>query len=479
MGYSAENVRFILGLKLKNLRQERSLSLKDVAQQAGLSISYLSEIEKGKKYPKPDKLLDLAGVFGVPFDELVSLQVREELNPLTQALRSSFIKEFPFELFGIQAEELFGLVTDNPERAGAFFRTFTEIFRMYDVRVEHFFFAALRSYQHLNDNYFAELEDAAHAFRSSQGWPIHRSIDEHILRSLLVDRYAYDIDEDTLSEHPDLTAFRSVYKKGARPCLYVNKNLMPNQKAFIYGREIGFNHLGLTVRPTTSSWMRPETFAEVLNNFKASYFAGALFIDRDALREDLKSFFQRSTWDGETLLNYLERSHVTPEMFFYRLTEIVPEFFGLREIYFIRFGKRTNSERFKVTKVFNMSQLPISHQIGQVVDYCDRWPAKQLLLQLEAVQAEGTSDQTLIQARRTHFTDEKLEFFDISVARSLALAPGTNSCVSMGFLVDTKFKRTVRFWDAPSVKRAEVPLQNIPERYIRRAKAVEDLLSQS
>ena len=57
MAISADNLRFILGLKLKNLRQEKGMSLKALAESAGLSISYLSEIEKGKKYPKPDKLL--------------------------------------------------------------------------------------------------------------------------------------------------------------------------------------------------------------------------------------------------------------------------------------------------------------------------------------------------------------------------------------------------------------------------------------
>ena len=52
-----ESLRFILGLKLRNLRQERGLSLTALAGQAGLSVSYLSEIEAGRKHPKPDKLL--------------------------------------------------------------------------------------------------------------------------------------------------------------------------------------------------------------------------------------------------------------------------------------------------------------------------------------------------------------------------------------------------------------------------------------
>ena len=49
MELSAENLRYVLGLKLRRLRLERGLSLKELAARSGLAISYLSEIEKGKK----------------------------------------------------------------------------------------------------------------------------------------------------------------------------------------------------------------------------------------------------------------------------------------------------------------------------------------------------------------------------------------------------------------------------------------------
>ena len=60
MSVNEEKLRFILGFKLKNLRQVADLSLKEASSIAGISISYLSEIEKGKKYPKTEKLLALA-----------------------------------------------------------------------------------------------------------------------------------------------------------------------------------------------------------------------------------------------------------------------------------------------------------------------------------------------------------------------------------------------------------------------------------
>ncbi len=168
MPIETENLRYILGLKLKGLRQGRGYSLTEAAERAGVSISYLSEIEKGRKYPKPDKLLKLADAFGVPYDELVSLQLEDELDPLKALLSSNFVREFPFELFGVEPESLFDLMTDAPAKAGALIRTLLEIAQTYDVQVEHFLFAALRAYQLMHRNHFEQLEAAATAYRETR-----------------------------------------------------------------------------------------------------------------------------------------------------------------------------------------------------------------------------------------------------------------------------------------------------------------------
>ena len=47
-------VRLIFGLKLRELRTERHLTPAELARLCDVSVSYLNEIEKGKKYPKPE-----------------------------------------------------------------------------------------------------------------------------------------------------------------------------------------------------------------------------------------------------------------------------------------------------------------------------------------------------------------------------------------------------------------------------------------
>ena len=459
MVLSAENIRFVLGLKLRNLRHARGFTLTEVAARSGLSVSYLSEIEKGKKYPKPDKLIKLAGVFDVPFDDLVSLRVDQELDTLKAAFSSPFLQEFPFELFGVEPNDLLDLVTDDPAKAGALIRTFSEIGRTYNLQVEHFLFAALRSYQALRGNYFEELEAAAAAYRQRQGWSPGEAIRPEWLRSLLEDGHGYRIDDTTLQQHPDLSAFRWVFVRGEHPCLFINGKLLPSQRAFILGYEIGYRHLDLPTRTfNASTWLKVESFEQVLNNFKASYFAGALLLDRDSLNRDLAGFLASLRWDSDALLKLMQRYSATPEMFFYRLTQLIPERFGLREIYFTRFNNDIGTNNYHLAKVLNMSRVPVPRGIDLHEHYCRRWRSLKSLQELATQQQRGEEQELLVQPQRAHFIAEDEEFLVLTIARRLALSDRVNSCVSLGFLIDDDLRRTIRFWDDAAIPRLDVNL---------------------
>ena len=463
MAANSDHLRFILGLKLRTLRHERGDSLKTVAEESGLSVSYLSEIEKGKKYPKPDKLIDLAEALDVTYDELVSLSVKDALSPLKDVFSSSFIEEFPFEVFGLVSQDVFSLVSDEPERAGALIRTFLEVGRTYDMQVEHFLFAALRSYQQMHGNYFGELEEAAASFRERQGWTDGRPPAPDTLRDLLVSEYGYELDLDTLADHPELSGFRTVYVDGAPPTLVVNSDLMPIQRAFLYAREIGYCELGIDERPRTSSWLQVESFEPLLNNFRASYFAGAVILNEEALLGDLERLFNAETWDPAQVRACMDRYNATPEMLQYRLTELVPEHFGLEDFFFLRFYNEPGSPDFHLNKALNMSDVPVPHGVGLSEHYCHRWPAIKLLQRLAAEQAEGSlttapSEPPRVRAQRSYFLNEEAEYFVLSVARPLALRPGTNSCVSIGFLMNETFRDRIACWQDEAIPQVDVNL---------------------
>jgi XRE family transcriptional regulator, fatty acid utilization regulator len=450
----ANTLRFTLGLKLRSLRKQRGLQLGQLAERTGIAISYLSEIEKGKKFPKPEKLLDLAAALGVPYDELVSQRVEGGLDAVRSLVESDGFRGFPFHLFGFETEDVFSLVSRNPDRAGALLRTFLEIGRTYDLDVEHFLLAALRSYQQMNGNHFPDLEEAAERYRQAHGWTASRPPTAEQLAATLAREWGYTIDEATLGNHPTLRPMRSVYLDGPPPRLLVNGRLLPSQRAFVLAREIGFRHLGLVERPATSSWIKVESFAQVLNNFRASYFAGALLVDRGRLAADLGRLFARASWDAAAVLRLLTRHNATPETLFHRLTEVLPGHFGLAELFFLRFSLYPGAPAPKLTKVYNLSQVAVPHGLSLNETYCRRWPALRLL-----APPPGTDPRaTVIEAARLRFLGAGAEFLVLTSSRPLALDTAARSTVALGLRVDARLADTVAFVDDPKLRRLEVNL---------------------
>ena len=462
MSVQTESLRFILGLKLRALRRQRGDSLQAVAGRSGLSVSYLSEIEKGKKYPKPDKLVSLAEALGVSYDNLVSLSVSDNLDPLKDVFSSSFIREFPFELFGMEPNDVFALVSDQPERSTALIRAFLQVARTYDIQVEHFLFAALRSYQEMHGNYFEELETEAASFRSNQNWSAGATPSHDTLRELLTSTHNYTIDLDTLADHPELHELRSVFVEGTSPTLFVNSNLMPKQRAFVYARELGYCVLDVDERATTSSWLKVESFEQLLNNFEASDSAGAVLLDRASLLDDLETLFGAASWNPDAFRTCLAHYQATPEMMAYRITQLIPHHFGLDDFFFLRFYHRPPSSDFQLSKLLNMSEVAVPHGIGLDEHYCHRWPAIQLLKTMGEAQRSGslTTDPSAppqIRAQRSHFLNADAEYFVLSTARPLALS-NTNSCVSVGFLMDDAFRKRIHCWQDEAIPQTTVNL---------------------
>ncbi len=450
MSGSSDTLRLILGLKLRNLRVARGEGLRDVASRAGLSVSYLSELEQGKKYPKPDKLLRLAAALESSYDDLVSLKVGEELGPVKQAVDSRFLSEFPFELFGLEREDLVRLIAETPDKTGALIQSLVEVGRSYDVQVEHFLLSALRSYQQMHANYFEELEREAEEFRRAQGWSPGDPVEETALARILEGQWRYVIDLQTIAAHPELSGFRSVFVADPGPTVHVNCRLLPIQRAFILAREMGYRVLGLEERAMTSSWVKVESFAQVLNNFKASYFAGALLMDRSTLCPELASVFSRRRWDGEAFAEIRLRYRATPEMFLYRLTELLPQCFGLEKLFFVRFRRQSGSDRVGLNKMFNLSGVPVPYGLGLKEHYCRRWPGVRWLF-------AGPHDAT-VAVQRNRFPSQGVEFLVLALGRPLALDPEAHSTVTIGLLLDEKCKRTLRFWNDETIGCQDVGL---------------------
>jgi transcriptional regulator with XRE-family HTH domain len=65
-----QELREALGKNIKLFRFHRELSQADLAEKAGISIPFLSDIERGNKWPYPETLTSLAKALNIEVFEL-------------------------------------------------------------------------------------------------------------------------------------------------------------------------------------------------------------------------------------------------------------------------------------------------------------------------------------------------------------------------------------------------------------------------
>lgn len=437
-------VSTIFGMKLRQARTKAKLTVTEFAAQAQLSPSYVTEIEKGRKYPKPDKILKMAEVLGKSYDELVAIKLDPGLTQLEMVLKSPLIRHFPFEEFGVEVGDMLEILTTNPAKASALLSAVEELARQSNVQEEHFLRAALRSYQEIHENYFQEQEDAAREFAQKYRFKdLPTGLEQ--LETLIQEKFQYTLDKVTLGQNVALQQYRSVYVDGPRPLLLMNPALYPQQLKFLLAREIGYQVLGLKERANTSSPDRVESYQQVLNDFLASYFAGALLMPQNLMLADIQAFFEETRWYPQRLLELLTRYDVTPEMLLYRFSELIPQFFGIA-LHFLRM--QDGGQDYKLVKQLNMSQVLIPKGIDRLEHFCRRWLTVGLLRELKMRGSAGTPH---VGVQLSEFLESHHRFLCIGFARPLVLSPAVNSSVLVGFRVDRTLQETVRFLDDPMI----------------------------
>ncbi|WP_116125411.1 helix-turn-helix domain-containing protein [Lewinella sp. IMCC34183] len=451
MSVKTANERIIFGLKVKQLRLQRGFSFDQLSKLTGISLSYLNEIEKGKKFPKHDKVGQLAAALGTTTAELTDGDLGRELAPVSRLLQSNFLNELPLELFGIELSKVAEIIAAAPLQVGAFISTLLEISRSYALREENFYFAALRSYLELNANYFPELERAVESFAEQFNLPGVRPLPPRILAELLQDRYRYTIVPGGLDGEPALQSLRSVYVPDSGQLL-LNGKLTPVQRSFQFGKEIAFNYLKLKERANTSSILRGRVFDEVLNHSKATYFSVALHLPLGPFTDALREFFRRERWGAAAFLDLMRRFNATPEMFYHRLTNVIPQFIGLRELFFLRFAHDRGTDDFVIDKELHLSRRHHPHENGLLEHYCRRWVSISLLQEM----GEPAGDDLRIDAQRSHYYGTDDEYLCLTLARTDYPEPGKNVSVTLGLLINDALHREIAFVDDPAIPRVTV-----------------------
>lgn len=445
-----EYVKLIFGLKLRQVRTDKGLSLFQLGKITGLSKSYLNEIEKGKKYPKTDKIILIASALGVAYDELVSLKLDKKLLPIAEILQSKFLKEIPLELFGIEERDLIEIIANAPSKVNAFISTLIEISKNYNLTRESFFLAALRSFQEANDNYFEDIEKAAKRFMKGYLIKPTDEINEDWMKEILREEYGYEIFDESFAD--DLQTLRSIYIP-AKKALYINTSADSNQVRFILAKELGYNYLNLQERLLTFSWAKFDNFDQLLNNFYASYFAGAILLPEDELVKDLTELFSQDTYDlgqfGKVLAKYSE----SPETIYQRLTNLLPKHFGIKDLFFLRLNHTIGTDSFKLTKELHLNQQQSPHANETHEHYCRRWVSVRVLKEFEQMK-EPVKHLIDSQISIYPFHNDK-SYYVVSSATVDPFKEHQLRSVSIGLLTDS-VKKKVKFLKDENIPTKEV-----------------------
>ncbi len=455
MSITEENVRFVFGLKVREYRTALGLKPAQLAKKTGLSPSYLNEIEKGKKYPKADKISALAEGLNTTYDELVSLQLNQRLAPLSNLIQSNILSDLPLDIYGLDPSRVLELLADAPAKLNAFISTLAEMARNYNMKVETFYFSALRAYQEMHQNYFEDLEQAAEAFLKSEAKAGQTRLNDTRLAAILTQQYNYTIHEQ-MPDNPHLATLRSLLKPGKKPVLYLNNGLTPKQRAFVLGKELAYQVLGLKERPYTSSYVAIKSFDELLNYFKASYFSSAVLIPKQAFVQDMKALFNQRSLLPMALLRLFERYQATPEMLLQRLTSLLPKHFGIKELFFLRFTNKPGSDYFRLSKELHIGSLHNPHASILDEHYCRRWISVNILKDLTRVQRAGRYKRPIAGMQRSSYIDSNKEYLIFALARPMMPTPELNTSISIGLLMTPSLKRTVKFWNDESIIRKDV-----------------------
>lgn len=445
-----EYIKLIFGLKLKQIRNDRNLSLFGLSKLTGLSKSYLNEIEKGKKYPKTDKIAILSDKLDVSYDKMVSLKLDKNLAPIGEILQSKILKEIPLELFGIKERNLIDIIANAPAKVNAFISTIIEIAQHYSFSRESFYLASVRSYQEANNNYFADLEQQVLDFAKAYQIDLQSPLTSQDLEDILIEEYNYTINQTELKKHQELEGLRSVFIPKTKTLLLA-KTIDDAQRTFIYAKEIAYNYLNYSERLYTFSWIKFENFDQVLNNFYASYFAGALILPRATITTQLSTMFNQDSFDKLLFQEAINGFNASPESFYQRLTNILPEDFNIQNLFFLRFTHKAGSNRFHLKKELHLSHQQSPHSNETNEHYCRRWVSLNVLKKISDSNSTHEFDVQI-----SNYPDDNQSYLVFSSATKDPFKDEHYRSISVGLLINRQLKRKISFLDDPNINSKEV-----------------------
>ncbi|MFN3695864.1 MAG: helix-turn-helix domain-containing protein [Pseudobdellovibrio sp.] len=449
-----ETLRLVFGLKLKGLRLDRGLSLKELAKKTGLSPSYLNEIEKGKKYPRTEKILILADALNEKLEDLISLELKKELKLIQNLIDKKIFSGMPFDIFGIPSVTIFELIAEHPKRMQALVGTLIELARAHSIDVDDLLYALLRSYLDMHNNYFPSIEEKARAAEKEFKISIHADLNQlkSELLNILTNKFKVDVlTECDFNEISKDISELDFFLVDNQKKLVISKYVSDKDLVFILAREIGYRYLSVKTRPITSLAVQLDSFEQLFNHFSASYFASSLLIPEIEIRSALETLFAKKSWSHSQFLQTVNGFNCTIESFFHRMTQVLPKNFDLGQLFYLRYEYDLMTKKYQVSRELHLSSLHSPHKVKGHEHYCSRWLIHQLTLK-----RMNTDVEPILGIQHSSYVKSDNEY--LVIAASFKKQPDSRkiSCVCMGLLNGESVRKKIAFLNSPEIPVVQV-----------------------
>lgn len=401
---------FILAINIRYLRNKSGLSLKDLASASQISTSYLNEIEKAKKYPKPEKLNSIAKALLVSPDYLTSTTTSISLKPLLNILTNNIFSRLPFNEFGISAYDFFEIVSVAPEKCSSIIAILIEIYQAQKISKQDINQSALKVYQQRHLNFFPNLEMLSTKFLKHYRLIGKRSITSLLLIDILAKDFNYQVKRE------------GSFYDNETSVITLNANLTEQEKVEILLKEV-------------ASLYGKQFFTDQCNHtfrlFKLSYFASATLVQASNILFDLKSFFNLKKYNKNKFIDIYQSYNVSAKIFFSRLSQIIPHYFGLNQVFYIRSDLDSNLTLIEITEEIQLCPIKI---------FSYRKITDPLIFRKESI----LQDKCFVFAQITAMTQTNEDYVCISLLEQTKSAIEL-SCHTIGIRVDTKSKSIIQF----------------------------------
>jgi hypothetical protein len=172
---------------------------------------------------------------------------------------------------------------------------------------------------------------------------------------------------------------------------------------------------------------------------------------------DISTFFALPQWQPNALIGLLQKYEATPEMLLYRLSQLIPQIFGIK-LNFLRV-QQTNrkadgspGERYRLIKHLNMNRLMTPSGIALNEHYCRRWLVIQLIRELKALPTPPPPDGRMtVGVQMSEFLESRERFLCFGFATPVTLNPTANQSMTIGFRADRELEQIIRFASDPAI----------------------------